>query len=122
MDRIALVFLSTILSLVMTILLPWCIFANNPFVIENFNNLSKKFFNGFGLVNCCKRPFRRRPCYLNSLISSLRTAYPTMFTELSKEQVDAGREVLRQDVRDSPSTPHKRIFNLDAAKLLYVKS
>ena len=43
-----------------------------------------------------------------------------MFDELSKEQIDAARDHLRQDIEDAPSTPHKRIFNLDASKFLYV--
>ena len=43
-----------------------------------------------------------------------------MFDELSEEQINAARDHLRQNIKDSPSTPHKRIFNLDASKLLYV--
>lgn len=43
-----------------------------------------------------------------------------MFNELSDEQIAAARSALARPIEDAPSSSHKRVFNLDAAKLLYV--
>lgn len=59
MDRIALVVLSSGLCVIMSLLLPWCLFANFPYMVNLFERVSKKLFNGLGLVNACKRPIPR---------------------------------------------------------------
>ena len=51
MDRIAVVSLSFVACVIMSIMLPWCQLCNLPLVQEIFNWFSSKFGNNLSLVN-----------------------------------------------------------------------
>lgn len=46
------------------------------------------------------------------------TAYPSIFDELSEEQIRAAKRHLSQPIEKSGNRANRRVFNLDASKLL----
>ncbi|KAH8113125.1 alpha/beta-hydrolase [Phellopilus nigrolimitatus] len=97
MDRIAIVLLSAAACAVMSVLLPWCLLCNIPLMRDLFDRFSRRVCNGLSIVNA---------------------SYPTIFEELSNEQIATARKHLSQPIEESSNKSNRRVFNLDAAKLL----
>ncbi|KAI5123032.1 hypothetical protein M0805_007653 [Coniferiporia weirii] len=97
MDCVSAITLSALTCIIMSVLLFWCLLCNIPFVVESFDYISKHACNGLSIVNA---------------------SYPTIFEELSREEIAAGRKHLSQPIKESRNRLNRRIFNLDASKLL----
>ncbi|KAL5500937.1 hypothetical protein ACEPAH_9324 [Sanghuangporus vaninii] len=97
MDRVALILLTSVATVIMALLLPWCILCKVPISGKIFDYCSRRFFNGLSIVNA---------------------SYPSMFEDLTYEQIRAAKTHLSQPIEQSPSRVHRRVFNLDASKLL----
>jgi hypothetical protein len=108
----------------MTAFLPWCIFAMMPMAVDAFNWVSEQLFDGLGLVNACEMQsyLLPNPCrkFLMRRKPPIAAAYPHIFHDLDEKQRKAARAFLSQSVEESPGCARERVFNLDAAKLLYV--
>jgi hypothetical protein len=104
-------------SLILGVLLLWCTLMNIPLVQSLFRRWSLQHAGGLSLTNACMYPSSISVDLYSRIIS---TAYPTIFHQLSAEQIQASREALSQPMppRHSHGT-HTRIFNLDIAKILF---
>ncbi|TDL17083.1 alpha/beta-hydrolase [Rickenella mellea] len=96
-DRISIIVMAVGATVIMTGFMVWCIFSHSPRFVTAFNNWSKKRTGGLSMINA---------------------GYPTIFKELSPDQIKEARRVLSQHIEEAPNKPHKRVFNLDVAKLL----
>ena len=116
MDRIGLIIVSAGACVVMFVLLIWCLFSNLPGVGAIFEQYSKRFFNGLSLVNACKAVIQGIRSFVDHADAAL--AYPTIFDELTPDHIEAARRHMTTPIKQSGSSVHARVFNLDAAKLM----
>lgn len=119
LDKISMVAFALISSVILGVLLVWCMLTNTRVFLVWFRRWSRRYAEGLSLANACMFLF---PIYLRppSIHTQISSAYPKIFHELSIKQIKAGHKALSQPMppRDFHDT-QTRIFNLDIAKILF---
>jgi len=97
LDRVSLFLFAFVASIIISILMLFCVFAHIPVCVWLFQKWAHMEADDLSLVNA---------------------SYPKMFESMTHAQVDAARKSMTDPIKNSSSTVAHRIFDLDVARFL----